>query len=243
MNSIRKQERIPCKCGCIDDLLGGGFESGIITQLYGAPGTGKTNICIQLAIECVKAGKKVIFIDTEGFSAERFRQIAGEDAKKIAGDIIIYEPGSLEQQYAAIVDLEKIMSEKIGLIILDSAALYYRLGLVQEDRNEENIALRRELVNQIGILHGIARRFGVAVVITNQVYKDVSTGEMYPIGGTAIEHLSKTIILLERSGISRRRATLKKHRSKGESAYCDFMLTEKGVNRILFPAAHYLPEP
>ena len=226
---IRKQDRIPTGCNSVDELLGGGFENGIITQLYGASGTGKTNICIQLAIECVRGGKKVIFIDTEGFSADRFRQIAGEDVKKVAGDIIIYEPASLEQQYSAIVGLDKIMSEKIGLIILDSAALFYRLGLTSEDSNEENIAIRRELVNQIGILHGIARKYGVAVVITNQVYKDVSTGEMCPIGGTALEHLSKTIVLFEKTGISRRKATLKKHRSKGEGAYCEFMLTEKGV--------------
>ncbi len=226
---IRKQDRIPTGCNSVDELLGGGFEYGIVTQLYGASGTGKTNICIQLAIECVRGGKKVIFIDTEGFSADRFRQIAGEDVKKIAGDIIIYEPASLEQQYSAIVGLDKIMSEKIGLIILDSAALFYRLGLTTEDSNEENIAIRRELVNQIGILHGIARKYGVAVVITNQVYKDVPTGEMCPIGGTALEHLSKTILLFEKTGISKRKATLKKHRSKSEGAYCEFMLTEKGV--------------
>lgn len=213
----------------LDNLLGGGFESGIITQLYGASGTGKTNICIQLAVECVKSGKKVIYIDTEGFSSERFSQIAGEEAKKIAGNIIIYEPASLEQQYSAILDLEKIINEKIGLIILDSAALFYRLGLIHDDSSEENIALRRELVNQIGILHGMARKHGVAVVITNQVFKDVSSGELLPIGGNALEHLSKTIILLEKTGVSKRRATLRKHRSKSEGAYCDFMLTERGV--------------
>ncbi len=229
MNIIKKLEKIPCGCGCIDELLSGGFESGIVTQLYGASGTGKTNICIQLAVETVKSGSKVIYIDTEGFSADRFKQIAGEDAKKIAGDIIIYEPASLDQQYSAIMDIEKIMSEKIGLVILDSAALFYRLGLTTDDSSEENVALRRELVNQIGILHGIARKYGVAVVITNQVYRDVSTGELAPIGGNALEHLSKAIILLERTGISRRRATLRKHRSKSEGIYCDFMLTDKGV--------------
>ncbi|MCE8422470.1 MAG: DNA repair and recombination protein RadB [Candidatus Methanoperedens sp.] len=229
MNIIKKPEKIQCGCKCIDDLLGGGFEGGIVTQLYGASGTGKTNICIQLAIETVKNGRKVILIDTEGFSADRFRQIAGEDAKKIAGDIIIYEPSSLEQQYSAITDIEKIMNEKIGLIILDSAALYYRLGLTVDDSNEENIALRRELVNQIGILHGIARKYGVSVVITNQVYKDVTTGEFCPIGGNALEHLSKTIVLLERTGVSKRRATLRKHRSKSEALNCDFILTDKGV--------------
>ena len=229
MKNIQKLDRISSGCNCIDELLAGGFELGIITQIYGASGTGKTNLCIQLAIECVRSGKKVIYIDTEGFSAERFKQIAGEDAKKIGGEIIIYEPTSLPQQYSTIVSLEKIMSEKIGLIILDSAALFYRLGLSTEESNEVNISTRRELVNQIGLLHGLARKHGVAVVITNQVYKDVSTGEVCPIGGTAIEHLSKAIILLERTGISKRRATLRKHRSKSEGTSCEFILTDKGA--------------
>ncbi|MDD5615406.1 MAG: DNA repair and recombination protein RadB [Candidatus Methanoperedens sp.] len=229
MTNIQKQERITCECKCIDDLLGGGFERGIVTQIYGASGTGKTNICIQLAVAAVRNGKKVIFIDTEGFSAERFRQIAGEDAKKVAGEIIIYEPASLDQQYSAVLELEKIMNEKIGLIILDSAALFYRLGLSMDDSNEENMALRRELVNQIGLLHGIARKYVIAVVITNQVYKDVSTGELCPIGGNALEHLSKTIILLEKTGPSKRKATLRKHRSKCEGTNCDFLLTDKGA--------------
>jgi len=229
VTNIQKQERMPCGCKCIDDLLGGGFERGIVTQIYGASGTGKTNICIQLAIATVQSGKKVVFIDTEGFSAERFRQIAGEDAKKVAGEIIIYEPASLDQQYSAVLELEKIMNEKIGLIILDSAALFYRLGLSSDDSNDENMALRRELVNQIGLLHGLARKYNISVVITNQVFKDVSTGELCPIGGNALEHLSKTIILLEKTGPSKRKATLRKHRSKIEGANCDFMLTEKGA--------------
>ncbi len=224
-----KTDRIPCGCKGIDEMLGGGFEKGIVTQIYGASGTGKTNICMQLAIECVKSGKKVIYIDTEGFSAERFKQIAGEDAKKIASNIILYQPLSLENQYSAIIDIEKIINDSIGLIILDSASFFYRLGLSFDDSNEENLALRRELVNQIGMLHGIARKYGIAVLITNQVYRDVSTGELCPIGGNALEHLSKTIILLERTGMSKRRAILKKHRSKCEGIYCDFTLTEKGA--------------
>lgn len=229
MTNIQKQERMPCGCKSIDDLLGGGFERGIVTQIYGASGTGKTNICIQLAINTVNSGKKVVFIDTEGFSADRFRQIAGEDAKKIAGDIIIYEPASLDQQYSAVLELEKIMNEKIGLIILDSAALFYRLGLSSDDSNDENMGLRRELVNQIGLLHGIARKYNISVVITNQVFKDVSTGELCPIGGNALEHLSKTIVLLEKTGTSKRRAALRKHRSKCEGTNCEFILTDKGV--------------
>ncbi|WP_394325900.1 ATPase domain-containing protein [Methanosarcina horonobensis] len=101
-------------CKPLDDLLGGGFERGIVTQVFGAAGTGKTNICIQLAVECVKQGQKVIFIDTEGLSPVRFKQIAGENAKEIARSIIIYEPLSFEEQYSAVREVERIAGENIG---------------------------------------------------------------------------------------------------------------------------------
>ncbi|MCG7852494.1 MAG: AAA family ATPase, partial [Methanosarcinaceae archaeon] len=91
--------QLPSGCQPLDKLLSGGFESGIVTQLFGEAGSGKTNICLQLAVECVKSGRKVVFVDTEGISPDRFRQIAGDNAKEIAQHIIIYEPHSFEEQY------------------------------------------------------------------------------------------------------------------------------------------------
>jgi len=44
---------LPCGCNAIDLLLGGGFEAGIITQIYGESGTGKSNIAMQLAVQAV----------------------------------------------------------------------------------------------------------------------------------------------------------------------------------------------
>ncbi|MEZ5334643.1 MAG: ATPase domain-containing protein [Methanolobus sp.] len=54
-------EQLSSGCKPIDDLLGGGFEVGVVTQIYGEPGSGKTNLSLQLAVECVKNGKKVIY--------------------------------------------------------------------------------------------------------------------------------------------------------------------------------------
>lgn len=100
-----------------------------MTQLFGEAGSGKTNLCLQLAIRCVEQDKKVIFIDTEGISPSRFRQMAGEKAKEIAQQIIIYEPHSFEEQHAAVRELEKVIKENIGLIIVDSATAFYRFEL------------------------------------------------------------------------------------------------------------------
>jgi DNA repair protein RadB len=214
------------RCKPIDDLLGGGIEAGTITQIYGEAGSGKTNLCLQLAIECVKSGKKVIFIDTEGFSPERFSQIAGEKAREIAQDIFIFEPLTFEEQWSAIKDAEKLIKKNVGLIIIDSLVSYYRFEL----NEERSLQLKRELANQLTHLLGIARKYNIAVAITNQVYTDVATDELKAVGGTILEHLSKVIIKLEKLGESgKRRATIQKHRSRPEHLSAEFTITDKGL--------------
>jgi DNA repair protein RadB len=210
----------------LDTLLEGGLETGVVTQFFGEAGSGKTNICLQLAIRCVEQGKKVIIIDTEGISPTRFRQIAGERAKEIAQNILIYEPHNFEEQHAAVRELEKVIKENIGLIVVDSATAFYRFELEQED---SAVRARRELGSQIGFLHNLARKYGIVVVITNQVYTDVATGTLRPVGGNIIEHISKTIIQLERLTDGKRRAILKKHRSLPEGISCEFTITSAGV--------------
>ncbi|HIE31713.1 MAG TPA: DNA repair and recombination protein RadB [Methanosarcinales archaeon] len=217
--------RLTSGCEVIDDLLGGGFENGVVTQLFGAPGTGKTNICLQMIVECVKIGKKVVFIDSEGFSPERFEQIAGNDASVIAKDVIVYEPINFDQQYSSIKELDKIVKENVGLIVLDSATTFYRLAL----ENGDNVALRRVLANQVAHLHRIARKYDIVIIITNQIYTDVDSNELCAVGGTMIEHLSKVIIRLEHVGTGRRRATIQKHRSRPEGVSCEFLITQQGV--------------
>ncbi len=225
-------------CKSIDELLGGGFESGTVTQLYGEAGSGKTNVCLQVAIECARKGKRVIFIDSEGFSPERFLQIASansENVESIARRIIIYEPHSFEQQTSCINEIEEVIKEKEGengvaLVILDSATLFYRLEL----DDERSIYLRRVLANQIMHLLEIARRYDLAVIITNQVYMDIEDGNLRPSGGYALEHLSKVIVQLEKAaeGHGKRIAILKKHRSMPEDIFCEFFITSKGVEDI-----------
>ena len=211
----------------LDELLGGGIERGIITQVYGASGTGKTNVCTQLAVDCIRGGEKVVIIDTEGFSAERFSQMSPMDAKELAKNLIIYEPKDFQQQYSAVVDVEKLAGTGIGLVIMDSATLFYRFGLTPDD--DGNASVRRKLVEQLAGLHRLARKFDMAVVITNQVYTDTETGGVCPLGGNLIEHISKTIIKMEKTGNNRRRANLMKHRSREEGQSIELIITSDGI--------------
>ncbi|HON35288.1 MAG TPA: DNA repair and recombination protein RadB [Methanothrix sp.] len=218
-------ERLPVGCQSLDLLLGGGFESGIITELYGESGSGKSNIVLQLAVAAVTRGLKVIFIDTEGFSAERFKQIAGPGAAEMAKKIMIFEPMSLEQQAMAIREASKIVSRDVGLVVLDSATSLYRMLLEAEDSRPA----RRALTVQLSELQEIARRHSIPVVITNQVYTDIESNTLRPLGGTYLEHMCKAIVLLEKAGEGLRRARLMKHRSLPENRTAQFRLTSRGL--------------
>ena len=68
---------VPMGVGCIDSLLNGGLERGVITEIFGEGGSGKSNFAMHFAISSLNSGKSVIYIDSEGFSVERFMQIAG----------------------------------------------------------------------------------------------------------------------------------------------------------------------
>ncbi|MBE8539823.1 DNA repair and recombination protein RadB [Geoglobus acetivorans] len=208
---------------CIDDILGGGVETGTITQIYGESGTGKTSLCLMLAYNTAKEFS-VAYIDTEGLSAERIDQIF-ED-KSVLSNIYIYEVFDFRQQSTAVKELARLLkNQEIKLIIIDSLTALYRSELEDESRQ---IRVKRELTSQLTFLLGLARKHNLAVVFTNQMFTDINSGEIRPIGGPSIDHLSKTIISLEKTR-DERIARLVKHRSMPEGVYCFFKITNRGV--------------
>jgi DNA repair protein RadB len=77
----------PTGCATIDELLGGGFERGAVTQLYGPPAAGKTNLAVAAAVEIAATGGTALLIDTEGLSADRLEQLAR--ARATSGDVTV----------------------------------------------------------------------------------------------------------------------------------------------------------
>ena len=220
-----KNDRMSSGNAAFDRLLGGGLETRTISQIYGSPASGKSTLCMIAAVSCLRAGHPVVFIDSEGFSIERFRQITGEDTEKLADRLCLFEPMDFEQQGTMIAEADKILkSHKPGLFILDSATALYRTDL---DKGRDAMQM---LTRQMIQILGYAKRYDLAVIITNQVYMDTTRNTFYGLGGTAMEHLSKVIVRLERLEMpGRRRATLVKHRSQPEGASFDFEMVQDGI--------------
>lgn len=223
--------RIPTGSKILDTMLGGGYEKDVITTVYGPAGSGKTILCLLCSINVTRAGKKVVYVDSEGgFSLERLKQISShisQDYKKILDSIIFLKPVSFVEQKKSFEKLKDIVNDKIGLIVVDTIAMLYRLEL---GKNEDVHEVNRELGRQISCLTEIARNRKIPVLITNQVYTDFDDKDKVNIvGGDILKYSSKCLIELQITPNGNRRAIIRKHRSLEAEKEIIFKIVEGGI--------------
>ena len=211
----------------LKEILQGKVEKCIITQIYGPPGVGKTNICLINSINAINFGK-VIYIDTEGgLSIERIKQIAPDNYHNVLENMIIYDVFDFYEQDKIIQKELPLIANNACLIVVDNIASLYRLEL--SDEANKNIMLNKMLGNQVKTLLKLAKTKNLAVIITNQVRETVNGFEAS--GGRLLEYWSKCIVRLEKLN-GERLAILEKHLHAGEEKV-KFRIVERGIEIIV----------
>ncbi len=220
-------DRIPTRCTAVDALLGGGLEPDCITTVYGPAGTGKTNLAVMSAVSVASSGKKVIYVDTEGgFSVERLKQLTTSH-EEVLEQILFLKPTTFQEQVEAFDKLKELVNAKIGLIVVDSISMLYRLEL---GSSEDVYDVNRAFGKQIAALTEIARKKGIPVLLTNQVYSMFDEREkIQMVGGDFLKYSSKCLLELQITPANNRRAILKKHRSMAPEKEAIFHIVEKGT--------------
>jgi DNA repair protein RAD51 len=196
----------------LDTLLGGGLETGSITEMFGEFRTGKTQLCHTLSITCQLpmsdggAEGKAMYIDSEGtFRPERLKSIAarfGLDPDEALENVSYARAYNSDHQLALLQQASALMAEsRYAILIVDSATALYRTDYT--GRGE--LASRQQHLGQfLRYLQRIADEFGCAILITNQVVAQVDGGAMFavdpkkPIGGNIIAHASQTRLSLRK---------------------------------------------
>lgn len=195
----------------LDKLLGGGIETGSITELFGEFRTGKSQLCHTLSVICqlpIELGGvegKAMYIDTEGtFRPERLLDIG--ERFKLQGDemldnVTFARAYNTDHQMKLMQDAACLMSqERYGILVVDSSTALYRTDY--SGRGELS-ARQIHLGQFLRMLQRLADEFGVAVVITNQVVANVDASAMFgeskkPIGGNIMAHASTTRLSLRK---------------------------------------------
>lgn len=197
----------------LDKLLGGGIETGSITEIFGEFRTGKTQICHTLAVTCqlpIDQGGgegKCLYIDTEGtFRPERLLAVAerfGLNGEEVLDNVAYARAYNSDHQSALLIQASAMMAEsRYSLLIVDSAMGLYRTDY--SGRGELS-ARQMHLARFLRSLLRLADEFGVAVVISNQVVAQVdgaagmfNADPKKPIGGHIMAHASTTRLYLRK---------------------------------------------
>lgn len=218
-------------CETLDALLGDGLERGAVTQFYGPPAAGKTNVALSAAVDVAATDGTAIYIDTEGLSLDRFHQLLShrtEDVETTSNRIIITEAHDFAEQAEAVQDVTDLATQA-DLVVLDSATGFYRIERADDEEGGETL---RRVADQVTHLLGLARRHDLAVLLTNQVYTDPDSDRVRPLGGHTLQHWTATVVRLERFRGGNRRATLETHRSKPTGDTVQFRITDTGITGV-----------
>lgn len=191
----------------LDTLLGGGIETGSITEVFGEFRTGKSQLCHTLSVTCqlpidMGGGEgKCLYIDTEGtFRPNRLVSIAeryGLNPNDCLDNVAYARAYNAEHQLQLLTLASQMMAEsRFSLLIVDSIMSLYRTDYAGRG---ELSARQTHVAKFMRTLQRLADEFGIAVLITNQVVAQVDgMSSVYnpdpkkPIGGNIIAHSSTT---------------------------------------------------
>lgn len=217
------QRIIPTGCGSLDEQLNGGLLEGTLSLLYGEAETGKTTLAIHCAVNCARMELKTIFIDCDGtFSPSRMAQVSQDDFNTLAPQIILMKPESFEQQAAIVDRLNEYISERVGLVIIDTVTNLYREKL--GDDMKSNLALNRELNRQMASLAQTTKTRRISSLVIGQVRSVVFEAQesVQPVATRVLRFWADTTITLQLT--SRPRVT---------RAIVDTRLTKKPTKPVL----------
>ena len=235
----RQVQKLRSRVQSIDDLLGGGFETQALVEVYGEFGSGKTQIGHQLAVNCTLPVEEggldgdVFYIDTEDtFRPERITQMArgyGLDPDKVLARIHVARAYNSDHQMLLAEEIKRMSKGlNVKMIIVDSLTSHFRAEYIGRGM----LANRQQKLNRhLKDLKQLATVNNALILVTNQVHSkpDAMWGDpTKPIGGHILAHASTFRLYLRKAKAGRRIARLVDSPNLPDGE-CVYQVTQEGL--------------
>jgi len=227
----------------LDRILGGGMQTGKLTEVYGPFKSGKTNLAHTIAVTIQLPKSKgglegsVAYIDTENtFSRSKIKRIAlrfGLDPEEVLAKIYHARIFSSDHQDQMILKAETLCETRhVRLIVVDSL-----MALLRAEYVGIGMLASRQCVlnNMIHALSRIAETYNSAVLLTNQVATQMKGmfSANDAIGGNIVAHGCHFRVMFKTKGFSansslKRRAVIVDAPDLPPEE-CEFFITSAGV--------------
>ena len=150
----------------LDKIFFGGLQNGIITEISGLRGTGKTQFALQFAIEPLSNNKKILFIDTTvEFRPERFLQMIQSRnlSTSLLDNLHVSRVTDTQKQIEVLKSFEK---DSFSLLIIDNIADLFSFEYSKKEHIiEKNVNFGNYMIN----LSKLALSKNIPIIITNQI--------------------------------------------------------------------------
>ena len=212
-------QKLTSGTSAMDELLGGGFETQSICEVFGEFGSGKTQIGHQLAVNTILPisqgglNGEVFYIDTEDtFRPERIAQMAeavGMDPQDALDRIHVARAYNSAHQMLLVDEIKRMAkSIDVKLVIVDSLTSHFRAEYVGRGM----LASRQQKLNKhLKELKQLTDVQNALILVTNQVMSNPAALQGDPtkaIGGHIVGHASTFRLYLRKSKGGRRIARL-----------------------------------
>ncbi|KAG8451699.1 hypothetical protein GDO86_003768 [Hymenochirus boettgeri] len=192
----------------LDKLLDSGLYTGEVTEIAGAAGSGKTQMCQSIAVNVAYNLKQsVLYVDTTGGltascilqllqhrTENENEQVASLQKIEVIRVFDVYKLLNVFQDIRHNISQQLLRSGKpLKLVIVDSvcAVIYPLLG----GKQSEGMAIMMQLARE---LQSLAHDYSLSVLITNNITKDNASG-IRPALGRSWSFVPRTRILLNRN--------------------------------------------
>ncbi|KAL3829151.1 hypothetical protein ACJIZ3_017953 [Penstemon smallii] len=176
---------LPTRLKGLDAALCGGIPFGVVTELVGPAGIGKTQFCLKLALLASLPtsygglGAHVIYVDVESkFSSRRMIEMGINSipeifqkeglAQEMAGRILVLRPASLSEFTESLQQIKvSLLQHHVKLLIVDSMAA------LASGEYGPGPPRQHPLGWHISFIKSLAEFCRIPVVVTNQVRSQV----------------------------------------------------------------------
>ncbi len=187
----------------LDSLLDGGVYTGELTEFFGGPGSGKTQLCLSVAIALLKnTEQQVVWIDTgASLDAGRLQEVL----QALGLDPVALHKACKRIKYLTAFDLHELIkslhilksdlrdpSFNVKLLVVDSIAAVP--SPVLSLQSSDGVGLMMEVAS---LLHSIAKETGLAGILTNNMVSHDHNPQ--PSLGNSWSHVPNTRLYIQRS--------------------------------------------
>lgn len=150
---------------------GGGIPAGILTEVFGPSGTGKTVLLCEIAGNVVKQGGQVMFRDPEARLNTQFAKMFGLNVEEIDYDI----PATVVEVFEPVRKWNPESKDKVHGVFVDSLAA---LTTEWEADGKDQYGMRRakEFSEQLRLTCRTLREKNLIMVCSNQVRQNLDAG-------------------------------------------------------------------